>query len=62
VTKNVAVGTFVVKGPRKRYDSSLRVIAGLQFSKIEIILTAYRELVGDSRMGTAIGTRSRYMF
>jgi hypothetical protein len=32
------------------------------FSKIDIILIAFRELVDDSRMGTAIGPRSRQSF
>jgi hypothetical protein len=32
----------------------LRAIEGLQFSMIDMMLIASRELVGDSRMGTAV--------
>jgi hypothetical protein len=31
----------------------LRAVEGLQFSKIDEILIAFRELVDDSRIGTA---------
>jgi hypothetical protein len=49
---------------RKRYrhramTAPLRAVEGLKFSKIDVILIASRELVEDSRMGTAIGPRSR---
>jgi hypothetical protein len=43
-----------------RYDSTLSVLSmDYSFEKSEMILIASRELVGDSRMGTAIGPRSR---
>jgi hypothetical protein len=42
-----------------RYDSPLRAVEWLQFSKIDVIFIASRELVGNSRMGAATGPRSR---
>jgi hypothetical protein len=42
-----------------RYDSPLRAVEGLLLSKIDVLLIASGELVGDSRMGTAIAPRSR---
>jgi hypothetical protein len=43
-----------------RYDSPhFRAVEGRQFSNIDVVLIASRELVDDSRMGTAIDPRSR---
>jgi hypothetical protein len=43
-----------------RYDSHLSALSkDYSFSKVGIMLTASRELVDDSRMGTVIGPRSR---
>jgi hypothetical protein len=41
-----------------RYDSPLSVLSK-DYRKMDVILIASRELVDDSRMGTAIGPRSR---
>jgi hypothetical protein len=37
------------------------LLKNVKFSDIGMTLTAYRELLDDLRMGTAIGRRSRYM-
>jgi hypothetical protein len=43
------------------YDGvALRIVEGLYFSYFGIILISSRELVSDSRMGTAVGPRRHY--
>jgi hypothetical protein len=53
---HIAAGTFVVMGSLQR---TIRAVEGLKLSMIDVILIASRELVDDSRMGTAISPRSR---
>jgi hypothetical protein len=49
---HIAADIFVVKGPRKRFMITLSVF--LKFCNFHryAILTAFHELIGDSRMGT----------
>jgi hypothetical protein len=46
--------------PEISMSAPLREVEGLQFLQIDILLIFSRKLVDDSRMGTAIGPRSRY--
>jgi hypothetical protein len=56
---HTAADTFVVKSSRQRTrQPPLRAVEGLLFPKIDMIFIAFRELIGDSRMWTAIGPRS----
>jgi hypothetical protein len=57
----IAVETFVVEVlSNVLRQPPLRIVAGQQFPKIEAILTAFRELVRDLRMGAAISRWNRY--
>jgi hypothetical protein len=58
---NTTADTFVVECPRQRTMAAhIGVVEGLQFLRIEIIPITFRDLVGDSRMGTAIVSTNRY--
>jgi type III secretory pathway component EscT len=48
----------IVLQPHHNHDT-IFAVEGLQFSKIDVMLIASRELVEDMRMGTAIGPRIR---
>jgi hypothetical protein len=55
-----AAYAFVVKIPRQHAMTALlRAVEGQKFSKIDMILNAFRGLIEDSRMETAIGPRCR---
>jgi hypothetical protein len=55
---HIAAVTFVGNGFRHRTMAALRAVEGPKFSNIDVTLIASRELVGNMRIGTAIGPRS----
>jgi hypothetical protein len=58
---HIAADTFVVKKVLEfaLLQPPLRAVEGQCISAVDVSLIAFRELVGGSRIGTAIGPRSR---